>query len=389
MKPEEKIEKLVCEHGISPRPEWLEQTKTDMLKTFQQAEPATQPAGSQWRMIMKNKTTRATAAAVIIAAVLIGMSFFNTNAVVWADVIKPVLEAISVEYDAVIDESGENPQRIHEVVAGTYIKRTYTEGPVNEVLIDTNKEMLFFLVPEAKTAVSIYFKNLPKKLNLIGQARDMILELQNTPDFQVQTLDTDTIDGQPAAGFLANHPQKELLIWANPKTAIPFRIDFKSDIAADVTCRNFKFDSEIPQSTMEMKIPAGYVHQQHTIDLAGLPEAELIKALRFYAKFNNGLFPKDISVLHCIQPGEDIQRRITTLTPHDQKALRLLMQMTRQLLLLQYYQGPGQWHWIGADVELGDAQTPIYWYQPVNASTYRVIYGDLHVEQIDNINLLK
>jgi hypothetical protein len=382
MKPDEKAENLIRESGMEARQEWLEQTKADTLNAFEQAQDSRAPAEGIWRTIMKNRMTQIAAAAVLIAAVWIGIYFSNIGGVVWAEVIRPVLEAVPVEYDAVVDEGSENPQRLHDVVFGPRIRRTYAEGPVKEAIIDTDSRTLFVVVPSEKTAVTIRLENLPETLNPMSRVRDILLELQNDPDFEVEKAGTDRIDGRPAVGFLARHPRKELVVWADPETSLPIRIDVQEERVADVVCRNFRFDGEVVPSRMEMEVPPGYVHEEHVLDLAGLPEKDLVEGLRFYAELNGGVFPEDISVLHCMQPGENVRRRIETLSRQDQEALQILMQMIRQFLLLQYYRGPGQWRWVGAGVELGDANTPIYWYQPMHSSACRVIFGDLHVEDV-------
>jgi hypothetical protein len=390
MKPEETIENLIRENAMETRPLWLEQTKTEMLNTFQQSQTTKTPAESIWRIIMNSRMTQIAAAAVIIAGVFVGIYLFdNTGQVVWANVIRPVIESTRVEYDAVVDETGKHPQHFHDVVVGSRVLRSYASGPVKEAIIDTENQMLFVLVPEEKTAVSIRIKNLPEKMNLISRLRNILIELQSDPAFKVQEIGSDTIDGRPAVGFLASHPQKKLMVWADPKTSLPIRIDVNDEWTSDVVCRNFRFDVEVSQELMEMEVPQGYAHEEHTLDLAGLPEADLIESLRFYAESNGGLFPEDVSVLHCIQPGENIRKRIETLGRNDQEALRIMMQIIRQFLLLQYYKGPGQWHWTGTGVKLGDAQTPIYWYQPMNSSAYRVIYGDLHAEDSTENDLPK
>ena len=40
------------------------------------------------------------------------------------------------------------------------------------------------------------------------------------------------------------------------------------------------------------------------------------------------------------------------------------------------------WHYAGRGVQLGDGNTAIVWYRPVGSETYRVIYGDLSVEDV-------
>jgi hypothetical protein len=41
-----------------------------------------------------------------------------------------------------------------------------------------------------------------------------------------------------------------------------------------------------------------------------------------------------------------------------------------------------EWQYVGEDVQLGDANTPVCWYRTPNSKTYRTIYGDLTVRDI-------
>jgi hypothetical protein len=56
--------------------------------------------------------------------------------------------------------------------------------------------------------------------------------------------------------------------------------------------------------------------------------------------------------------------------------------VTSPLVFLRFFKGQGQWHYKGAGVELGDASAPIFWYQPQDSENFRVIYGDLSVEEV-------
>jgi len=38
-------------------------------------------------------------------------------------------------------------------------------------------------------------------------------------------------------------------------------------------------------------------------------------------------------------------------------------------------------------VKLGEADKPVCWYRPIDAEQYRVVYGDLHIEDVDAENL--
>jgi len=52
------------------------------------------------------------------------------------------------------------------------------------------------------------------------------------------------------------------------------------------------------------------------------------------------------------------------------------------LLFTRFFQGEGEWTYRGQGVMLGDAETPIFWYRPKGSATYRVINGDLRVEDV-------
>jgi hypothetical protein len=39
-------------------------------------------------------------------------------------------------------------------------------------------------------------------------------------------------------------------------------------------------------------------------------------------------------------------------------------------------------HYVGASVKFGDATRPVCWYKPIDAETYRVVYGDLSIRTV-------
>lgn len=73
------IEKLILRLRYKPRPQMREKILSDILRIFEESNKI-QPAAYQpsiWRLIMKTKITKLTAAAVIIIAVLIGINHFG------------------------------------------------------------------------------------------------------------------------------------------------------------------------------------------------------------------------------------------------------------------------------------------------------------------------
>ncbi|MHC4574761.1 MAG: hypothetical protein ACYS76_11640 [Planctomycetota bacterium] len=58
------------------------------------------------------------------------------------------------------------------------------------------------------------------------------------------------------------------------------------------------------------------------------------------------------------------------------------MKMIRGWVFFRLLKPENDWHYVGNDVKLGDGESPVCWYRPTGSQTYRVIYGDLRVEDV-------
>ncbi|MHC4602062.1 MAG: anti-sigma factor family protein, partial [Planctomycetota bacterium] len=114
------------------------------------------------RIIMKSPITKIAAAAVIIIAVLVGISQLigpiNVTTVTFADVVEPILNARTVIFDALIGDEESNPVIMHEIVAGSRIRRTISNLPNMTSIIDLESAKILALDTEAKTATYIDIK---------------------------------------------------------------------------------------------------------------------------------------------------------------------------------------------------------------------------------------
>jgi hypothetical protein len=48
-----------------------------------------------------------------------------------------------------------------------------------------------------------------------------------------------------------------------------------------------------------------------------------------------------------------------------------------------------EWQYVGEDVKLGDAKKPVCWWKLPDSKTYRVIYGDLSIRDVEPGDLPK
>ena len=332
-------------------------------------------------IIMKSPLIKIAAAAVIIIAVLIGMNPFGSN-VTWAQVIEPILKARTVAYDFIIGDEESNPVIMHDIVVDSRIRRTISNLPSMTQIIDTENGKLLSLDNEAKTATYIDITGQLQEMtkSYIGFVRKVLMELKDNPD--VERLGEQEINGQKAIGFSARGPNEEVKIWADPKTAIPLRVELRLG-QMFVVLKNFKFDITIDDSQISMDKPEGYTLEKAEVDFTKGTEEDFIESLRILAKvLLDGTFPDSISTEQYMKQMPLIGEKLAQSGLSKDEAERLAMTLPRGMFFLQLLEIGDKYNYAGKGVKLGDAEKAIFWYQPEGAEKYRVIYGDLSVKDV-------
>jgi len=344
---------------------------------------------SIWRTIMKSRITKLAAAAVIIVAAVIALQQFTAGTPTFAQVIQPILNAQTAILDIIVGEEEAGGPVIHDMVMGSRIRRTLSNAPDVVSIIDLESGKILVLTSPTKEAVYIDLKGLPSIPNYMERLRNVIAKLQEHPEFTVEELGRQEVAGQKVIGFLAKHPEAEITIWADAKTALPVRIE-QNEGQMKVICKNIQFDVPMGKSLFSMDVPEGYKLQQTEIDLQGSTEQDFIDGLRVRAEvLGNGQFPDSVAVEDYIKEAPAIGKKLGELGLSEKEQADLGMKLGRHLLFIRFFKGEGQWHYAGKGVKLGDAQTVIFWYQPKGSQTYRVIYGDLSVKDVAPENLPK
>jgi len=73
----------------------------------------------------------------------------------------------------------------------------------------------------------------------------------------------------------------------------------------------------------------------------------------------------------------------------EQQRKQDAMTMHRGIMFLTQLPADNNWRYAGENVRFGDAGTAIFWYRSEGSRTYRVIYGDLSVQDVAPENLPK
>jgi hypothetical protein len=338
------------------------------------------------RIIMKSPITRMAAAAAIIIVALVGVNSLLGPTVTFADVVEPILNARTIIFDIIVGDEETSPL-MHEIVVGSRIRRTISNIENTVQIIDLEGGKMLVLNTEEKQAIYTDIEGFVQEgtRDYVDFLRKVIINLQDDPD--IEELGEQQLDGQRAIAFAARGPNEEVKIWADPETAVPIRVELQAGLLFAVM-KNFEFDVPIDESLISMDVPAGYTLQETEFDLSGATEQDFIESLRIWAEvLLDGRFPETIGTESTMKQMPLLVEKLPSLDLPDEEMMELPMKFARGMLFLQVYETSGQWHYAGTDVELGDADTPIFWYLPKDSETYRVIYGDLSVEDVAPENL--
>jgi len=372
--------------------------------------------------IMKSPIVKlAVAAAVVIIAVLVGVNPFG-DTVTFADVIKPILNARTVVLDYVIGE-GPDALEMHDIVIGSRIRRTMSNMDMTKILdprvrstlsnmdmtmiLDLEDARMLTLVSLGVTKIASYNDiqgtGLEGTRSVLDFVRNVVSEVKDNPDADIQDLGEKEINGQKAVGFYVKGVSSiELTIWANKKTSLPIRIEFTEGKTSTVSTviKNIEFDVPLEESLVSMEVPAGYTLKDTALNVEDrsredLPlgkaevdftkgtEEDFIESLRILAKvLLDGMFPESISTEQYMKQMPLIGEKLAQSGLSKDEAEKLAMTLTRGMFFLQLLEIVDKYHYAGKGVKLGDAEKAIFWYQPEGVEKYRVIYGDLSVQDV-------
>ena len=382
MKPADDIKKFFKNASLSTNPKMDQTVLNEVLKACEKTrntKSALEP--NIWRTIMKTRITKLAATAVIIVAIMIGInSFLGTGTpVAFADVIQPILDARTVIMDILIGTEGRQAV-IHDEVMGSRIRRTVSGIQGVEMIIDL--EQMKMLALSGKTAIYVELDGLDSMKNYLELLQDIVARMQDKAEFQVEDQGLEEIDGYDYIVFVAEGENETITIWVDPETDLPVRIKQKTP-NMEFVWDNLQFDVALDESLFSMEIPEGYVIQKSGIDFKKGNESAFIETLRIWAEIiEDGHFPDSINLEDVVKVVPKLGMGLMRANLTEQESLEVATRFGQGIVFIRFFKGQGQWHYNGKGVELGDSDTPIFWYQPKDSETWRVIYGDLTVEDV-------
>jgi outer membrane lipoprotein-sorting protein len=369
-----------------------------------------------WRWIMRSPVSRVTAAAIFVLAVTgVAVWFHGSGATpVFADFLEPILEAKTVRCKVTTEFTAQSvqmkllPEAMQRdlrkttsevMMLGATRMRRETVNPDKSKTIhiwDGGQGKRISLLPAQKRAEVFDDANkrsekTPNGGDPVAAWRSMLLDAHDRPDVKREPLGEKVIDGRQVVGFRISSPAAVFEVWGDPKTGLPARVGWTTAAVPDVkvTMSDFEFNVDMDESLFSVEPPAGYevgsfFISTPIIDGSTTKETDLIETLGEYSRLSRGPFPAalDMESITGIVRMEFSGGRLQKPGAQEEIA-EIQAKLQPGLMFSVVLPKEADAHYAGKGVSLGAADTPIFWYRPKDAKTYRVIYADLSVRDAD------
>lgn len=356
-----------------------------------------------WRIIMKSPITKLSSAAVIIIAVIVGIIHFGGSidgaSVAWADVLEQISSFRPYTCTFTVQDEGA-PSRSNYLMMfnPTQRREVYSNGTI--VVYDLALPKMLTLIPEKKYAIERMLDMQPTKdfdlLRLVSSMHN------RAGKDSVDEIGVQKIEGHVVKGFHSLSKFNDITVWADVQTKLPVHVEvIHVGKGRKITMSEFKFDVDFDESLFSTTAPEGYniekVEKGEVTELTkfmrNTTEEDLIEGLRAVAVFLGGEFPPEIELRKLQKALREYIKQNNLSESEVEEGLKPVSEKwTKAYWYTQLLRGEikvRNFHYTGEGVKLGDANTPVLCWWPKDSETYRVIYGDLRVEDVAPENLPK
>ncbi len=176
-----------------------------------------------------------------------------------------------------------------------------------------------------------------------------------------------------------------------------FKFAHEGAIAQGHRVSEIAFDVEVDDSAFSLEPPAGYTVK--AVNPPPIAEKDVLEFMGIVAEYYGKTFPERMP--HFAQNSkEDFERLTRAQEAVRQKSgaspaeVKLVEAMGRwygtgipgpgpMRVFITQQVAKGSWKYLGKGVKLGDKDRMVCWYRPKDSRTYRVVYGDLSVKEIE------
>jgi outer membrane lipoprotein-sorting protein len=245
-------------------------------------------------------------------------------------------------------------------------------GPVT--VFDAGRNRTLVLDPKTRSALLMEGSG-PQVAGARDMASKEIEGLRKLAESRGEPVGRRRIGAVEAEGFRVRQAWQDLVVWIDPGSSLPLRIDLKAKVnGVEVTgsLDDFRIDPPLDDALFRFEPPAGYALTKG--QNPGMSDEEAIAdLLRTYAERSGGAFPPRLDdwAAYAEKPRKsDGHDKLTAET------VRLVQTVARvQVFLLNR---KGDYGYRPEGVKLGEVDKVLLWYRPKGSDAARVIFGDLH-----------
>lgn len=327
------IEKLLSSLRFDdkPDPNHRDRLEKELLHTLNKPEPRTINIG---RIIMKSKITKLTAAAVVIAAVFIGINQFggpiNGSSLAFGEVLG-YIQKYSYTFDLSVDTVTEKQDSITFTMKAMVwelgrMRVDFAKGYIGEIssITDLNAGKTILLFHQNKAAVIKKDSYLNKNTgagSIVSFCNKPIENLWNVRNGTEEELGEKDTNGQKVTGFRVFQKDRyfeyDITIWAESETGIPHLVEviaqpFDESYPSIIwTMENFNLDAELDKELFSLDLPDGYTlaYQEdlEKLEVETEPSAESEKIVKMLELWKQGKNNKAIELLLEIDWTKEIE----------------------------------------------------------------------------------
>ncbi len=265
-----------------------------------------------WRWIMRSPVSRVAAAVIFVLAVTGVAVWFHGGGgatPAFADFAAPILEAKTVKCKMIIETKGPPARTIRSEImtlGGTRMRQVteLPDMPKFVMIQDSSQGKSLTLEPASKTATVIASTKhrkdkTPESGGLMTLFRLFQLVEEKPGAVEHESLGEKEIDGRKVVGFHIGSEPHDLILWGDPKTGLPVRVETTWGMEGSVkaTFSDFVFNVDMDESLFSLEPPAGYTVRNEKTDDSPNEEKDLIEMFREYSKLFDGVFPDSLDFL--------------------------------------------------------------------------------------------
>ena len=394
--------------GNAPQPDraFLQRLKEQSTQTLQKnlAGAPPQPADKRKRTmkLLKRLAPVAVAACVVIAvaAVVTFLTSGNGGATVaWADVQEMIRNVETLTYKQTTTMEGDFPEGVPAEMTATMMfmepgrmRMEIAIGSHKAIsIMDMQQKKMISLDEAQKMATVFDLSSMPEE----SKEQDYLAEIKKLIEESETELGERTIDGRLAQGYRVEKGGNYVMtLWVDAQTCEPIEMEltlFKGE--AVTTMYDFVFNAELDESLFSVEVPEGYTIREQTIDIKPTSSEDMVGMFRIWTKVRGGTFPDELTPVHLAKDFKALETNNSAESAaalkdefKEDDSLKMAIVIGKGISLIALHE---EARYVGKGVKLGDAETAVFWYRPKDSETYKVIYGDLRVEDVAEEDLPK